>query len=108
MATSAAMASEPSLIEWRKPPHHLKFLITEAPKDSNLHIFIKLFKKYNVSHVVRISEPRYRKESVEEAGISLHVNIFLSFIYAGFNNENITNHYRKWYSRMEQARQPKL
>jgi len=66
-----SMASEPSYIEWK----NLKFIIMEAPKDSNLHVFIKLFKKYNVSNVVRISEPRYSKASIEEAGIALHVKI---------------------------------
>ena len=66
----AAMASEPSLIEYGG----LKFLLMEAPKDSNLHVFLKLFKKFNVTQIVRISEPRYRKETVEEAGIKVHVS----------------------------------
>jgi len=70
------MSSEPSLIEFKEQPFNLRFLITEAPKDTNLHVFIKLFKKHNVSSVVRISEPRYRKESVEEAGISLFEMVF--------------------------------
>lgn len=70
------MSSEPSIIEFNQPPFRLKFVITEAPKDSNLHVFIKLFKKHNVTSLVRISEPRYRKESIEEAGISLHEMVF--------------------------------
>lgn len=74
-----AMTSEPSLVEWHQHPHRLKFLITDAPKDGNLHAYIKIFKKFNVSHVVRISEPRYRRESVEEAGISLHVCFLFTF-----------------------------
>ena len=69
------MSSEPSLVEFKVQAVNLRFLITEAPKDTNLHVFIKLFKKHNVSSVVRISEPRYRKESVEEAGITLHVSL---------------------------------
>ncbi len=62
------LVSKPSLIEHGK----LKFLIMDAPKDSNLHLYIKECKKHNVVHIVRISEPSYAKEEVEKAGISLH------------------------------------
>ena len=75
MAVAGGMSSEPSLIDYSKPPNHLKFIIMEAPKDTNLHVFIKLFKKHNVCNVVRISEPRYKKEGFEEAGIAVHVRI---------------------------------
>ena len=84
------MSSEPSLIEFMEQPFNLRFIITEAPKDTNLHVFIKLFKKHNVSSVVRISEPRYRKESVEEAGISLHVSTFsLDLITLHYIHNNV-------------------
>jgi len=63
-----SMASNPSLVEWR----NLRFLITDAPKDANLHVYLKLFKKYNVTDIVRISEPLYKRAGVEAAGIRLH------------------------------------
>lgn len=44
----------------------------DAPKDSNLHLYIKECEKHNVVSIVRISEPSYSKAEVEAAGISLH------------------------------------
>lgn len=73
---TGGISSEPTLIEHKCPPHHLRFLVMEAPKDSNLHIYIKLFKKHNVSSVVRISEPRYDKTGFEEAGVNVHEMVF--------------------------------
>lgn len=70
MASSVAgLVSRPSLVEWR----NLRFLIMDAPKESNLHLYLKECKKYNVTHIVRISEPSYSKDEVEKAGITLHV-----------------------------------
>lgn len=64
-----SIINKPSLIEFK----NLKFLIMDAPKESNLHVYLKECKKYNVVHIVRISEPSYSKEEVESAGIMLHV-----------------------------------
>ena len=65
---TTSVASTPSLVEWK----NLRFLITDAPKDDNISVYLKLFKKYNAAHIVRISEPLYKKEHVEKAGIQLH------------------------------------
>ena len=65
----AAITNKPSLIEYGK----LKFLIMDAPKENNLHLYLKECKKANVKHIGRISEPSYSKDEVEAAGISLHV-----------------------------------
>lgn len=62
--------AKPSLIEYGP----LNFLIMEAPKASNLHLYLKECKKYNVTHIVRISEPSYSVDEVEKAGIQLHVS----------------------------------
>lgn len=64
-----SIVNKPSLIEFK----NLKFLIMDAPKPSNLHLYIKECKKYNVTTIVRISEPSYDKAEVEAAGIALHV-----------------------------------
>ena len=69
MALQNSLVNKPTLIEYEK----LRFLIMDAPKDSNLHVYLKECKKYNVNHIVRISEPSYSKEEVENAGIKLHV-----------------------------------
>jgi protein tyrosine phosphatase type 4A len=65
---SNSLVNKPSLIEYE----NLRFLIMDAPKDTNLHIYLRECKKYNVTHIVRISEPSYSKEEVEAAGIQLH------------------------------------
>ena len=66
--TNNSLVNKPSLIEYE----NLRFLIMDAPKESNLHVYIRECKKYNVTHIVRISEPSYNKEEVENAGIQLH------------------------------------
>lgn len=68
MSISATIVNKPSLIEWGP----LRFLIMDAPKESNLHLYIRECKKYNVAHIVRISEPSYSKDEVQNAGIELH------------------------------------
>lgn len=65
-----SIVNKPSLIEFK----NLRFLIMDAPKESNLHLYLRECKKYNVVHIVRISEPSYNKEEVESAGITLHVS----------------------------------
>lgn len=72
MNTSVA---KPSLIEHGV----LKFLIMDAPKPANLHLYLKECKKVNVTHIVRISEPSYSVEEVEKAGIKLHVLSFCHY-----------------------------
>jgi protein tyrosine phosphatase type 4A len=62
-------AANTSVIEYGP----LTFLIMEAPKASNLHVYLRECKKYNVSHIVRISEPSYSAEDVKKGGIELHV-----------------------------------
>ena len=66
----AALSAKTSLIEWK----NLRFLIMDAPKDTNLHLYLKECKKNNVTQIVRISEPSYSKDEVEKAGICLNVS----------------------------------
>jgi protein tyrosine phosphatase type 4A len=47
----------------------------DAPKDTNLHMYLKECKKNNVTQIVRISEPSYSKDEVEKAGICLNVSL---------------------------------
>ncbi|ETV65839.1 hypothetical protein H257_17566 [Aphanomyces astaci] len=59
-----------------KPSHvqheHLSFLILDAPNDTNLPLYIKEFKKYQVTDIVRACEPTYSRSTVETAGFKLH------------------------------------
>ncbi len=63
-----AQVSKPSLIEYDR----FRFLIMDAPKESNLHLYIKECKKHGVTDVVRICENTYPAEEVEAAGIRMH------------------------------------
>ena len=89
MTTSATstIASKTSLIE----KGNLRFLIMDSPKPDNLHLYLKECEKHHVTHIVRISEPEYSRNEVEQAGIKLHVNlrkILISIFYISFYKGN--------------------
>jgi len=50
----------------------MKFLIMDAPRQSNLHLYIKEMRKHSVTSVVRVCEPTYQGAELQTAGISLH------------------------------------
>jgi protein tyrosine phosphatase type 4A len=77
----AALGAKTSLIEWSERGKHLRFLIMDAPKDTNLHLYLKECKKNNVTQIVRISEPSYSKDEVEKAGIGLNVSYLSGVIH---------------------------
>jgi len=66
---TATMSAHPSVGEWKK----LRFVIMDAPKDNNLHLYIKELKKHNVVCVVRVCEPTYPAAEVEAAGIKVGI-----------------------------------
>jgi len=68
MALANTIASKPSFIQW----NHLKFLIMDAPNESNISVYIKECKRYNVSDIVRTCEVTYSRSEVEAAGIVFH------------------------------------
>eukprot|EP01115_Flamella_aegyptia_P005035 TRINITY_DN21398_c0_g1_i1.p1 TRINITY_DN21398_c0_g1~~TRINITY_DN21398_c0_g1_i1.p1 ORF type:complete len:163 (+),score=8.28 TRINITY_DN21398_c0_g1_i1:203-691(+) len=61
------LSNPPSLVKSGKQ----KYLIFDAPNDDNIHLYIKEFKKHNVTHVVRACEPTYEDEALAEEGISI-------------------------------------
>lgn len=65
--TAVMIGSRPSFIS--VPP--MRFLIMDAPRQSNLHLYIKEMKKQSVSDVVRLCEPTYLSSELESAGICL-------------------------------------
>jgi protein tyrosine phosphatase type 4A len=65
---SVSIGTKPTLIEV-KPMH---FLIMDAPRQSNLHVYMKEMRKHNVHHTVRVCEPTYLAGELNNAGISLH------------------------------------
>ena len=69
----ASLITKPSLIE----AGGMRFLIIDAPREQNLHLYLKEFKKYNVKHLVRIdvTPPGYNGVDVGKAGIVMHVRL---------------------------------
>ena len=63
-----SIGTKPTLIEV-KP---LRFLIMDAPKQGNLHLYIKEMRKHSVTDVVRVCEPTYLAGELNTAGIQLH------------------------------------
>lgn len=65
---AVSLGTKPTLIQV-KP---MKFLIMDAPRQANLHVYMKEMRKHHVVHVVRVCEPTYTAGELENAGISLH------------------------------------
>lgn len=63
-----SIGSKPTLIE--VPP--MRFLIMDAPRQGNLHLYIKEMRRQHVTDVVRVCEPTYRGGDLASAGIGLH------------------------------------
>lgn len=71
LANSRVMTSigtKPTLIEVEK----MRFLIMDAPRQGNLHLYIKEMRKHGVTDVVRVCEPTYQGAELQTAGICLH------------------------------------
>lgn len=67
-STSVSIGAKPTLID--VPPMH--FLIMDAPRQGNLHVYIREMRKHHVMDVVRVCEPTYRGSELDNAGITLH------------------------------------
>lgn len=67
--SSITIGSKPSVIS--KEP--MRFLVMDAPRQSNLHLYIKECRKQGVTDLVRVCEPTYSGEvDLANAGIQLH------------------------------------
>jgi len=71
-APPVLIGSKPTLVAVTSPPTPLRFLIMDAPRQSNLHLYIKECRKHHVTDVVRVCDPTYPANGLESAGISLH------------------------------------
>lgn len=62
------LISPPTFIEFKG----LRFLISDAPSDSNLVLYEREFEKFGVTDIVRVCEPTYAKERLEPHGYHVH------------------------------------
>eukprot|EP01098_Paradermamoeba_levis_P016084 TRINITY_DN846_c0_g1_i2.p1 TRINITY_DN846_c0_g1~~TRINITY_DN846_c0_g1_i2.p1 ORF type:complete len:159 (-),score=42.43 TRINITY_DN846_c0_g1_i2:369-845(-) len=67
-----ALPNPSTLIEYGE----LRFLIFEAPNETNLPAYLQEFQKHNVKNVVRVCEPTYSTGPLEQAGIKVHDWVF--------------------------------
>ncbi|KAJ2513405.1 hypothetical protein H4217_001740 [Coemansia sp. RSA 1939] len=58
-----------SLIEYDKGH---RFLIMDCPTDSTISLYIKEFDRLNVTDVVRVCEPTYHKDRLEQRNVRVH------------------------------------
>jgi len=65
---SVLIGSKPTLISVSP----VRFLIMDAPRQSNLHLYIRECRRHGVTDVVRVCEPTYLAGELEAAGIGLH------------------------------------
>ena len=81
VGASASMSSRPTLVVYPNgkstdvPKHipRLRFLIMDAPRESNLHVYIQECTKNGVTDIVRVCEPTYHNiAELKNAGITLH------------------------------------
>lgn len=71
MTISLSYSSKASLIE--SADKRLRFLIMDAPSDSNLPNYLKEMQKHNVTTLVRVCQPTYDKSLLEKHGIQVVV-----------------------------------
>jgi len=50
----------------------MRFLIMDAPRQGNLHLYMREMKRNNVTDIVRVCEPTYETDDLKNAGITLH------------------------------------
>lgn len=70
--THSHLPNPPTLIEH----NGMRFLIMDTPSESNLQLYLKEMERYGVRHLVRVCEPTYSKEPVEQKGITVHDWVF--------------------------------
>ncbi|KAF9125427.1 Protein tyrosine phosphatase type IVA 1 [Mortierella sp. 14UC] len=63
----ARLLNRPALIEYK----HMRFLISDAPADSNLHLYVTEFEKHHTKNVVRVCDPTYGTAALDKLGIKV-------------------------------------
>ena len=67
-AGAVGLSTKPTLIEVKD----MRFLIMDAPRQANLHVYIKEMRKHHVTSVARFCERTYQAAELNTAGIEVH------------------------------------
>lgn len=67
-AAVPAISSRPTLIATPR----LRFLIMDAPRQANLHLYVRECQRHAVADIVRVCEPTYMAGELTSAGIAVH------------------------------------
>lgn len=65
------IGTKPTLIA-NPAKYPMRFLIMDAPRQANLHLYIKEMRKQHVTDVVRVCEKTYASAELQAAGIAVH------------------------------------
>jgi len=83
-----SLPNPPSVVEYKG----WKFLIFDAPTDANLDMYLREFKKHNVTNLVRACEPSYATDKLLAEGIQVHE---LPFPDGGFPSDAVVSSWVK-------------
>ncbi|KAF9896176.1 Protein tyrosine phosphatase type IVA 1, partial [Lobosporangium transversale] len=64
----ARLLNRPTLINHK----NMRFLISDAPSDSNLALYIAEFERHNTTDIVRVCDPTYATVPLNNLGIKVH------------------------------------
>lgn len=70
--TTMRLPNPPTFVEWQG----MRFLIMDAPSDSNVELYLREMKRFGVTDLVRVCDPTYARETVEREGIHVHEMLF--------------------------------
>ncbi|PJF16859.1 hypothetical protein PSACC_03336 [Paramicrosporidium saccamoebae] len=70
--TMSKLPNPPTLVKWEG----MRFVIMDAPSDGNIDLYLRELKKHGVTEIVRVCDPTYSRERVEQQGIRVHEMLF--------------------------------
>ncbi|KAF9902168.1 Protein tyrosine phosphatase type IVA 1 [Linnemannia zychae] len=62
------LLNRPAVIEYK----HMRFLVSDAPADSNLPLYVTEFEKHHTKNVVRVCDPTYGTAALDKLGIKVY------------------------------------
>ncbi|KAG0325031.1 Protein tyrosine phosphatase type IVA 1 [Dissophora globulifera] len=64
----ARLLNKPALIEYK----NMRFLVADAPSDSNLPLYMAEFRRHKVKDVIRVCEPTYGTAALRDSGVKVY------------------------------------